>query len=403
MSVSPLSLFAIIAGTVLLSTALSVGIVALMLPGKQTGTTDTALAQVEQLPLLSATQALQSFQCLKAERKVIISSGIEDAYAPGGELRRPSNALVDYFAQRIGPKGAVETTRDYDEAGYDSFFIETLAIPKETVSGLFVLRTRPLTTTTNDTLAIGDLTTFYSHDNNATFLLAEIDANQIWSKTGDILTASLSELDFPNRRQFEDGRMYPQTHGSLLDFIGAAETSNQNVSILIGDDHIVDFIGVAVCLPPEQNLGLTFQVRASAVSVDHVQMSCFDEEKVAQCNVHAGDAPCDQALPIACMKDIQEQPFDLFETEFEDKWTGSEVSFSRPVEGLAFSSASEVHHFCKRTFGDGYRAATNEEVKSLHNYYARGRAPEGGRAWVHSKTQPYANCWALNANTGAPQ
>lgn|GEM_PF-2826501 len=399
-SISSAKLAAFLLVGILTSTALSVTIIQLLNSDSSThsganSTTDLQ-ASNDDLNWNSGMEALDLFQCRKAETKQIILGGIEDNYAPGGEADVPITPLHNFVAQRIAPKGALTVDRNYDESGFDRFFLDTVNVPSKATAGLFVLGARSLTKTSNDSLNIGDIKSKWRATHNSAFLFGRAEEFPAWTASRNVFTVRLSDLTFAEGRFLPNGEPEQRDYENLLDFITSSPDETRPVDVLLGDDYIVDFFGFAVCLPPEKQMGLTFSAIAHPIDADYVDLSCVDGKGENSCDPHSGDALCTSTLPLACIQPGDEPITPAFErTKMQSKWTGGRIQFTAPIAGSSLTKGAQAHALCRSEFGDGFRAATHQErAQSLH-YIAKGAPPPAGRAWIHAKTEPYGNCWAI--------
>lgn len=398
-SISSTKLAALLLVGILTSTALSVAVIQWLNPDTPASSDTEAQALADNLNWNSGMEALDLFQCRKAETKQIILSGIEDNYTAGGEADVPITTLHNFVAKRIAPKGALTVDRNYDETGFDKFFLDTVDVPSKTTAGLFVLRARSLTETSNDSLNIGELESKWRATHNSAFLFGRPEEFPAWTVNRNVFAARLSDLTFTEGRFLSNGEPEQRDYENLLDFITSSPDETRPVDVLLGDDHVVDFFGFAVCLPPEKEMGLTFRVAAHPVDSCFVNLSCVDGEGENSCDPHSGDTLCTSALPLACFKpgdDPITEPF--ARTKMHPKWTGGRIQFTAPIVGSSLTKGEQAHAFCRSEFGDGFRAATHQERSQSLHYIAKGTPPPAGRAWIQAKTEPYGNCWAIETD-----
>ncbi|MEP0189996.1 MAG: hypothetical protein ABJP70_06485 [Erythrobacter sp.] len=345
----------------------------------------------------SGMEALDTYQCRKAETKQIILGGIEDNYTSDGEAAVAISAKHSFVAKRIGPKGALTVDRNYDESGFDRFFLDSVEVPTKATSGLFVLGARSLTKTSNDSLNVGDIESMWEATHNASYLFGRPEEFPAWTASRNVFAARLSDMTFGKGRFHDNGEPFKRDYENLLDFITSSPNEMRLVDVLLGDDHIVDFFGIAVCLPPEKEMGLTLRAVTHQIDPNYVNLGCKDANGENSCDPHAGDTLCSAALPLACFKPGDEPIKEPFaRANMQSKWTGGQVKFTAPIVGASLTNGAQVHAVCRKEFGDGFRAATHQERANSIQFFAKGAPPPVKKAWIHAKTEPYGNCWAID-------
>ena len=254
-SISSTKLAALLLVGILTSTFLSVAIISLI----DHDANDVGEAEKqnpkEELSWNSGMGALAAYQCRKAETKRIILGGVEDNFAEGSEGKIALTPKHTYIEKRIGPKGSVTVDRGYDEAGFDRFFLDTVEIPTQLKSGIFVVSARSLTKTSNDSLNVGDAERRWSATVASGYEYGKPEKYPDWIANGDIRAVNLSDMKFPEGRNFPNGQPMPREFQNLFEYIAVGDDNLRQVDVLLGDDHIVDFFGFAVCLPPETRHG----------------------------------------------------------------------------------------------------------------------------------------------------
>lgn len=403
MTISPLGIALIAIATIAASVLASLAAVSWW---AEPADPETVVAETRDGPVLTSGMTyLNAHQCKKAETKQIILGGVEDNYLVGGEEPIRQTDLHFFVQERLGPKGALTVDRSYDEPGVDRFFLDSFQLPTNITSGVFVLRAASVSSETNDSFNIGDISAHWGDRNGHPMLFAKVDEDAAWENSNDIFAANLAEMAFMHRERPDGLARTAKAYSSLLTFIQGGEGATRKVDVLLGDDHVVDFVGFAVCLPPIEEKGLTFMAFEHPANPQYLSMSCAGEDNVMVCNPHAGDTLCSAALPLACMKPGREPVASGFpQRNAEKEWTGGRVAFTQPIEGQSIATSADAHAMCESEFGEGFRAATSQERARTSSYIAKGKAPPTGRAWVHSKTEKYANCWALDdANEGVAQ
>ena len=338
-------------------------------------------------PPRTGMQILQDYRCMKAESKQIILRGVEDNYAAAGDEDIFFSDLHEFMQNRNGKKGAVTVDRSYDEGGMDRFLLDQIEIPSRSVNGIFVIKARSLTETTNDSINIGDLLTRGEKRNFYGTGISSIPQSETWQLEGGVYSAKFSDLIFKDLLN-ESGENIPRNHDNLLEFIQSDESENASVGVYIGDDHAVDFIGAAMCLPPANAKGMSLLVSPFPGKEDIAKLSCVTGEQEDHCDPYKGDTLCSMSLPLACFDYTGETaPDHVVQTQRENIWSKGDVKFTPAVRGADFDTQEDVHA--------NYRAATHQEnLSGQLGFLARGTA-EVTQAWVHAKTEPYGNCWDL--------
>ncbi|MEP3655546.1 MAG: hypothetical protein ABJO36_11685 [Litorimonas sp.] len=346
-------------------------------------------------PPRTGMQILDDYQCMKAESKKLILRGVEDNYDSNSDETIVFSDLHEYMRNRNGKKSAVTVNRSYDEGGMDKFLLDEMPIPSRTVHGLFLVKARSLTRTTNDSINIGEMATYPQKRNNYGTGFASISQADIWRIEGGTYSAQFSDLVLKDNLN-EVGEKLPRDYDTILDFIQSQPEPTAQLGIYIGDDHAVDFIGAAICLPPEKETGISFLVTPFPGTEDIAKLSCLTDTQVDHCDPYKGDTLCSTPLPLACFDYTGDPaPDQIIKTNREKLWAKGSVKFTPAVTGETFKHQGEVHAFCAANFGSAYRAATHQEnLSGQLSYIARGSAAVT-QAWVHAKTEPYGNCWAL--------
>lgn len=346
-------------------------------------------------PPRTGMQILADYRCQKAETKQIILRGIEDNYALEGEENITFSPLHEFMQNRNGKRGAVTIDRSYDEGGMDKFLLDQIDIPSRAAHGLFVIKARSLTETTNDSFNIGDMFARGEKRNFYGIGFSSIPHSETWRLEGGVYSTQFSDLIFKDQIN-ESGKNIPRDHDNLLELVQSFSNGTAPVGVYIGDDHSVDFMGVAICLPPEKSKGMTLLVSPYPETQEITKLSCTTDTQEDHCNPYKGDTICSVPLPLACFNYTGESaPDQIAKTKRGNIWSKGEVQFTPAIKGEYFKNQDEVHAYCASTFGKNYRAASHQEnLSGQLGFLARG-STEVTQAWVHAKTEPYGNCWDL--------
>ncbi len=340
-------------------------------------------------------QILDDYRCMKAESKQIILRGVEDNYDSKGDETVAFSELHNYMQDRNGKKGAVTVDRFYDEGGVDKFLLDKIQIPSRTVHGIFIVKARSLTPSTNDSINIGDISTYPKRRNNYGIGFSSMPRTEIWQIEGGTYSVQLSDLIFKDGLD-ETGEKIPRDYDSVLDLIQNNPNSTTAIDVYIGDDHAIDFIGVAICLPPDEAKGVSLLVTPFPGTQDITKLSCMTETLESHCDPYKGDTLCSVSLPLACFNYTGDAPpHQILKTNRENLWSKGDVKFTPAIRGDSFGNQDEAHTYCATIFGKNYRAATHQEnLSGQLSFLATGKT-EVTQAWVHAKTEPYGNCWDL--------
>lgn len=338
---------------------------------------------------------LNAYSCRVAETKEIILGGEEDGFSlTGEEVNRPGS-FAEYRKNRTGSKDSVDIKRGYDEGGQDSTFLETLELPSNIAHGIIVMRIRLLSSLRNDVVVIGGLNQGHKFSEMNRFTFSHSNNNSGWTLDGEVLSAQLNELTFPQRFG-PDRKPLVRNYKTALEFV---QRSGKPLNIAIQDDTMVDVVGLALCIEPERGRGVSFLVN----DFDHelVSLRCDTPQKEDHCSVYKGDTSCETELPVACFSDegetLPEQFKDVMAGNLAE-WSGGVIKFSKPIQASTFKTQSQVNHYCKTKFGSSFRVANIHDGIPSQALTARGQANETKQAWIDSNLEPYANCWAIKTD-----
>jgi len=328
----------------------------------------------------SGMALLNSYRCHRAETKRVLIRGVEDDFSPKGE--EPA---------RIDPaRGGLQRQANYDDPAEDAQVHDYFELASSTVSGIIVVKLRPVGDVTSDGIQVGDWSTAGSplpagrHRMFAERFLALADRGR-WSKSEELYWASFEDLPL-------------LSGGTVLTLIQSAG-GKQIVGVGIGDDLSVDFIGVAACEPPKRGAGLSMAHKGPYADRERDLVAFACDLGPTDCNPFTGDQPCERELPLLCHIDRQTpaprySDSDGFELRTQ-RWSGGEVAATPPVSGGSFKTISDADRYCAAQFGKNWRVA---------EWHIGGRgwgfsAKAGGRVfsgayWIDIRNQPYATCWS---------
>ena len=372
------------------------GAMAIIAVGAQSGYITLAPASALQADRSATpgTDRLNAYSCKKGETKHILFGGIEDNYSTA--RLEPTHATpkdFEVYSKKVGRQGAITFDRLYDEPGVDKTLVEFLAFSGEIARGLFVIKSRSTVSFENDTFTLS--VHHQDSDNIAriipgvSYSFSNMNAAQGFWQDGDIVFAELSGLS----RKGE--YIFLEDHN--------AHRANRSVRIIIGDDRQVDFMGLAICQAPEENLGMTHYTNSFERSGNWINLSCFDGNGDGKCNPYIGDTSCAARLPLACFKEgLEPVPANFAPDDMKPSWSGGYVKLTAPVRGDRFKNQDNGHAFCRAEFGEQWRMANLGEGGSNDVFTAIGQAPDHQQVWVDSKTEIYSNCWALRPDYEEP-
>lgn len=334
---------------------------------------------------------LRAYRCRPAETKTTIVRGVEDNHSPVGN---EPNFIRD--GRRFADTISFFAGGSYDQIQADRRMTDSFDAPANTAGGLFLIRLKAVANNENDTIAIGDISTFVTADpavRRFSSLIRRLEQSSGWSRQSDIHFAELSAIELRQPHS-----VVSPTGQTLLDFI-RGRMNGGRVDVMVQDDTSVDFVGVALCLEPPGGKGLSL---ASWKGEAHpiagvVALTCGHGGRDQHaCDPYIGDTSCRTRLPVACIRPMAAPiPRPLKRHFASSLWSGGRLAFTEPTPGSRFATIGDVDAFCTSRFGVDWRAA--ELHDGTHNTGIAGfsdptNVPD--RAWVDIIGQPYATCWA---------
>lgn len=355
---------------------------------------------VEPAPLpASGMDVLHGFACRRGETKRIVTRGIEDDFAAAGaepaEVHPRLTGLPIAFLTGRQPHTAMG---GYDELRQDVQFVDWIGLPSRAVSGVLVLKLRPLGDISSDGIEIGDLSTKLFEKKISEFRLhylpfREIGNNAVWRKSGEVYWAPLDALTL-------------NAGGSLLALIQEG-TGERPIDIAIADDTAVDFAGAALCLPPDTKRGVSLLPFNPSIGLP-AEFAGFDCDPgwpgETHCDPFRGDTPCDTEQPLLCFADraaaAPALPASVAASQdhFKRIWTGGTLAATPPVRGGAFRTIGEADAHCRRQFGSDWRVAEWHDGGVGWRFTAlrEGRSFARVRHWIDIRGAPHGACWGRN-------
>jgi len=348
---------------------------------------------VEKVKYSSATERLETYQCRMLESKLILMGGIDDNYSPEGDEARDIPEIMEEFFAVAGHR----QFKGYDDPAENHIFVEAFDIPSRTYHGIVATRMRDLSNIQNDGLS---LVIPYPEKSLLRFpeFVTKSSVSQPdkhgWNVSKDYIWASLDQLKI---NIHEDSKLLEgKGPENLLDAIRVSQ--DRTVYLQIGDDTEVDFIGLALCLEPAQKMGAVFSNKHPA---DQEFGKNFQENEVYLTHglvdgkvCRGGCVPCEEELPMICIKDENLPIPATFNPDYKGIWTGGHIKFTPAVAGNAFETEDDVDAFCETQFGQGWRHVNGKDGSWTHAMVGYGQAPkEYEHFWVGYKNGPHHICW----------
>ncbi len=339
----------------------------------------------------TGTERLEAYRCKAGETKQIIMGGIEDGFDPAGvETATPTQGILDYVKYSGAP-----FTRKYDDPQENRFFVDKFEIPSLTFHGIIAMRIEERSKLKNDNLSMG-----YGRS-SALRLIDKIywtfiaDIPKTWNSENNYVWTDLDSLKIVEIKKKNDGanEVVGFSHRSILDAIRSDQ--ERPFSVQIADDTIVDFIGFALCLEPEEHKGNVFKNTHYGGPDSTVYFGDEFVNLYSSGGSYEGDVFCTELRPIPCIDDQNLKAPEAF-TEFSNMlWSGGYIKFTDPVAGNSFATEDEVDAFCKAQFGPSFRSVNMKDGSWQGAIVGYGEYPEGhDEYWVHVKDSPHMNCWA---------
>ncbi|MCF8505711.1 MAG: hypothetical protein K9G59_12435 [Caulobacter sp.] len=342
----------------------------------------------------TAMDLLRAYKCRRAETKQIIVRGVEDNYSPAGDepnFIREGRQSADNLTFFAGGS--------YDQIQMDRRFTDSFRVPADTARGLFVIRMKAIGNNDNDSISIGDISTF------SDAWLPRFGAGVIalerasgWTKRRDFYSAEFAAIIHRAApRPPPDGVRSTTAGASLLDFVRNGGADGR-IDVLVQDDTSVDMMGAAVCIEPPRGKGFSLSLfkGVPVPGADIVTISCSHGGRDQySCDPYVGDTSCATPLPVACFRPSgAPMPKSLEQHYARQMWSGGNLAFTEPAPGAQFRTIGEVDRHCAGRFGPQWRAARLHDGMSGLGIAGFGDTRRlSSRAWVDIVDQPYATCW----------
>lgn len=344
----------------------------------------------------SGTERLNAFKCAPGETKQIIMGGVEDNYDPAGIEDVTIFPNQDESRKKVTlPRYEL---RNFDEGGENKNLIHRFDLSERTYRGIVVTKFRELSKLRNDYFLIMAQSPELAKTGSYRFahqLQSSTLTKNNWQQDGDYFWANLDQLDVLSVVENELKETAEIPH--LLEAI-RRQTDEEDITVKIGDDTQVDFMGFALCLEPEQNLGTVyssrniFDTRAVNLVPDNVIYLSWAIVDGKICN-QFGCRSCDTALPVACIHDQNLiPPIDL--RDYKTSWSGGHIDFTKPVPASRFKTEDQVDAFCHSQFGESWRVANIKDGSWQLAVAGYGEAPKDyDEYWVGVKNSAHFTCW----------
>lgn len=334
---------------------------------------------------------LRAYRCRRGETKQIVVRGVEDSHSPAGvepNFIRPGRQFAD--TQTFFAGGS------YDQVEPDRRLTDSFQASARTAHGVLLIRQKSVADNSTDTIAIGDLSALAMSAEQAgrfSEALSNLPAHNGWTRQGELYFVGLEAV--PVKRLDDHGALV--AGGSLLDLIRRGANGGW-VDVMIQDDTSVDFLGVALCLEPATDNGLTLAPLAGQpLPSGVIGVTCgMNSKDQAICDPYAGDTPCFTRLPLACIRpDGKGAPASLRGAYVRGLWSGGQLAFTEPVAGGSFSTFRDADARCAARFGLQWRTARLHDGTGNGGIvgYSAAAAP-AGRVWIDMVGSPHATCWA---------
>ena len=353
--------------------------------------------------LTQGTDWLEDYSCAKGETKQLIIRGVEDNYSPDGEELVPES---DYANSIITRSNNNFGHRHYDDPEPDKILFETFDIPSQFAHGIFVIRLREHSIVKNDAIRIGNLQLiengqYISAFDHVAIFINKLSQLDYWEHKNDIYRVNFKNLEIQKPSA-------PETITSVADYIHHSATPLQQISVAIEEDTQVDFMGLALCLGPEEDMGMVYALRdwdyygrtpefnEDTIPKDYraIDVAIIDSKP---CHIYTGCYNCEKALPLACFE-YQDLSISELTPTLNHISSRGEVRLTKPVAGNQFGTADDVHKFCRLSFGDKWRALSRHEASPNGQMLTKLRNPlNSSPFWIDVKGNnggQHSNCWA---------
>ena len=346
----------------------------------------------------SATERLEAYRCRAEETKMIIMGGIEDGYDPAGDENfDPPEILLNYLAEFNDPETVRHITQ-YDDPAQNRYFGAEFDIPPNTFRGIMAIGLEQRSGVQNDSVRIGIYTEkiFSLSTNGKSYGSMISEMGNDWHDEGDYYWSDLDDLHLTLTKEKKEGvaDIVGISHETLIDAI--RDNPNDNLSVYIADDTIVDFIGFALCLEPVENMGTVFDRHHHSGEESTVVAGKGIVSLFSKAVGNGGFVSCAETRPLPCIHDLNLKAPAGFNRASSGLWSGGNIKFTNPVRGDRFETEDSVDAYCAAEFGPEWRSLNSKDGAWMGAVYGFGEYPEGhDDFWITYKDAPHHNCWEL--------
>lgn len=340
-------------------------------------------------------EILETYACDRAETKVISLGGAEDYFdLSGSEPSNPSQKSIRYLLGIGENRVKSDVVKTYDDPAQDRLLSDRFEIPKRTFHGLMAVRLKELSDLRNDGINIGyKINPTFPYINRGfgyRIDVSDLPTAKEWDRQDTLFFASLGNL--------EVGEPTDQII-TIIDAIRTQEDTYGDFFVEIADDTVVDFVGFALCLEPEEALGTVYGPKHISKADTRSDMGLgivglFQSRVDGYMCSYGGCLSCEARRPVACIRDENMPIPDHHNSDLRQAWTGGEFGFTRAVKGSKFPTEDDVDQFCAAEFGSDWRALSRHDGHWGGLMSGTGTfPPDYDQAWVNLKTSSHANCW----------
>lgn len=346
----------------------------------------------------TATERLEAFLCRSDETKMIIMGGIEDGFDPAGEESfEPPESLLNYLADFNDPETVRHTTR-YDDPAQNRYFSTEFDIPANTFRGMIAIGLEQRSDVQNDGIRIGIYTEkiFSLGANGKSYGSMISEMGNEWHDENSYYWSNLDDLHLTLTKEKKEGvaDIIGISHETLIDAI--RDNPNDNLSVYIADDTVVDFIGFALCLEPAEKMGTVFDRYHHAGEKSTVVIGAGVVSLFSKAVGNGGFISCAETRSVPCIHDLNVEAPAGFNQASSGLWSGGYIKFTTPVRGDRFETEDGVDAFCAAEFGAEWRSLNSKDGAWTGAVYGFGEYPEGhDDFWISYKDAPHHNCWEL--------
>lgn len=348
---------------------------------------------------------LDTYACPAGTFKHIDMLGVEDQLDRGNvEVSRMSDTFASFAVHkgRFDRRGQAYGSRDYDEAGPDKHHYDAFDVPAGFRQGRLVIGVQLREGSDRDGLGIyvdevaaklgeRDDTLLARNAAAGIATIQNLQSAHIGERGYTVLTQALGSMVSPGN---VDAAGAGWTFEDYLDAHLPGRPA-MTLSVVIGDDTPVDFIGLASCHEFAERRGMTW-ASSDILRADtglHA-MSCNFDLSRAYCDERSGDLLCSVSAPLACYRDGTRTPptNPTHQLRIDANFSGGDIRLTEPVRGDGYESVDDAAQACRDAFGAQW-SVLDHHVAGGGLALTYSDIPHGARAWVNIRTAPEATCW----------